>query len=90
MKVVRSLAVEGDRQALVRHLARDYRSWESILLVGHEPYLSHLAGVLTGAPALSMDFQKGGMCLLSSDSLTYGPCATLEWLLTPKILKKLS
>jgi phosphohistidine phosphatase len=90
LKVLKSLAVDGDPQALVRHLARDYRSWESVLLVGHEPYLSHLIGVLEGSPALSMNFQKGGLCLLSSDSLTYGSCATLEWLLTPKILKKLT
>src|ERR1039458_5525890 len=46
LKVSRSLAVDGDPKALVRHLALGFRTRESIMLVGHEPYLSPLISVL--------------------------------------------
>lgn len=91
LKIVRSLAADGDPNALLRHLARDYRSWETVLLVGHEPYLSRLISVLiSGDPNASLALSKGGLAKLTADSLTYGKCATLEWLLTPKTLKQLA
>jgi len=89
LKVTPTLAVEGDQKALLRHLGRDYRTWESVLLVGHEPYLSGLIATLSGGPDASIAMDKGGIAKLTSNSLTYGSCATLEWLLTAKILKKL-
>ena len=74
----------------MRHLALNFRSWESILLVGHEPYLSQLISVLIGGEKMRVDFKKGGLCGLSADSLAYGKCATLEWLMTLKILRALA
>jgi phosphohistidine phosphatase len=91
LRISRSLASDGDPKALVRHLARDFRTWESILLVGHEPYLGRLAGTLTaGSPEVSLTLKKGGICLLAADALTYGRCATLEWLIPPRILRRLA
>ncbi len=90
LKITKTLAVGGDPEALVRHLARDYRTWESIMAVGHEPYLSRLIATLSGGPAASIAMDKGGLVKLTADTLTYGACATLEWLLTTKILKKLT
>src|SRR5689334_14952388 len=49
LKVVNDLATSGDPKSLVRHLAQDYLTKDSVLLVGHEPYLSHLVSVLIGA-----------------------------------------
>jgi phosphohistidine phosphatase len=90
LRITRSLATDGDSKGLVRHLARDFRSWETVLLVGHEPYLSQLIAVLIGGnPAISLDLKKGGLCKLAADSLTYDRSATLEWWLPPKILKNL-
>ena len=91
IKVTRMLAVDGDPKALVRHLALDFRSWESVMLVGHEPYLSGLITTLIAGDA-KVDFQleKGGLAKLSVDSFTYGACATLKWLLAARILKKLN
>jgi phosphohistidine phosphatase len=91
LKSSRMLAVNGDPKALVRHLGRQFYSWESVMVVGHEPYLGQLIGRLTsghaeGGPPL----EKGGLARLSADSLEYDKCANLEWLLTPKILKKLT
>jgi phosphohistidine phosphatase len=90
LKVVKDLASSGDRKRLIRHLALDYRSKDALLLVGHEPDLSGLISVLIGAEKpLALDFKKGGLCRLATDSLHDGRCATLEWWLTPKLLKRL-
>jgi len=89
LRLARTLIPDGDPKALMRHLALDFRTWESILLVGHEPYLSKLIGLLISGHDVTINFKKGGLCLLKADSLTYGCCATLEAFLTPKMLKKL-
>jgi phosphohistidine phosphatase SixA len=81
---------EGDPKTLMRHLALDFRSWESLLLVGHEPYLSKLTGVLVADQSVAMDLKKGGLCQLQAASLTYGRCATLQALYPPKALRKIS
>ena len=63
---------------------------QSVLLVGHEPDLSRLISVLvTGSTDASIELKKGGLCKLTSDRLAFGPCATLNWLLTPKQLRSM-
>jgi phosphohistidine phosphatase len=91
LKVIGELASSGDPKSLVRHLAQDYLTKDSVLLVGHEPYLSRLVSVLIGAEKpLDLDFKKGGLCRLDADSLHFDRCATLEWWLPPKLLRRLS
>ncbi len=59
----------------------------NLLIVGHEPFLSQLIGMLiAGDAGLNINMQKAGLCKLSMDQLAYGRCATLEWLLTPEQL----
>ncbi len=90
LKATRLLASDGDPKGLVRHLGLHFRSWESVMLVGHEPYLSRLISVLvTGTPHAAIELDKGGLVKLSTDSLSYDRSATLQWLLTSKILKNL-
>jgi len=90
LKVTKMLAVGGDQKALIRHLGLNFRSWESVLLVGHEPSLSHLISMLTaGTGDMDVEIDKGSLVKLSTDSLTYGKCARLEWILPSKILKKI-
>jgi phosphohistidine phosphatase len=63
---------------------------QRILLVGHEPDLSQFVSVLvTGGSDALIDLKKGGLCKLTTDKLVFGRCATLNWLLTPKQLRKL-
>ena len=60
---------------------------ENLLIVGHEPFLSQLIGILmAGDASLGIDMKKAGLCKLSVEQLAYGRCATLEWLLTPEQL----
>jgi phosphohistidine phosphatase len=64
---------------------------EELVLVGHEPSLSMLIGMLTAGNAeMALTMKKGGVCCLLVDDLRIERRATLEWLLTPKILSALS
>ena len=57
---------------------------ENLLLVGHEPFLSQLVGMLlVGDASLGIEMKKAGLCKLSVEQLSYGRCARIEWLLTP-------
>ncbi len=58
----------------------------SVLLVGHEPTLSELIGLLIGGREASIRLRPGSVALLNAPELWAGPCAELEWLLTPKQL----
>ena len=70
---------------LIGEIHETYGEALSILLVGHEPYLSMLAGMLlAGDEQVALTFKKGGLCKFSIDELHYGRCATLEWLMTPR------
>ncbi len=71
--------------ALIGEIHETYAGALSVLLVGHEPYLGAMAGMLlAGDGQVPIAFKKGGLCKFSIDELKYGRCATLEWLLTPK------
>ncbi len=73
--------------ALIGEIHEIYAGALSILIVGHEPYLGALAGMLlAGDEKVALAFKKGGLCKFSIAELIYGRCATLEWLVTPKQL----
>ena len=79
-----NLTPAGYADQLVNEINESYGDVANIALVGHEPSLSGLASMLlSGDPALSITLKKGGICKLSVDSLQYGRCATLDWLLSP-------
>ena len=58
----------------------------SVLLVGHEPTLSELIGLLVGGREASIRLRPGSIARLNAPELHPGPCAELEWLLTRKQL----
>jgi phosphohistidine phosphatase len=85
-----ALATGGNPQELVDELRRSHSRRRSILLVGHEPYLSRLISVLiSGGTSLPITLKKGGLGKLSLDTLRYGRCATLEWLLLPRQMRRM-
>lgn len=84
------LTPAGDGAQLVDLINEMSANIDSIALVGHEPTLSSLASVLvSGDPNLSLTLKKGGVCRLSVDTLQYGRCAALDWLLSPSQLAEL-
>jgi len=85
LRFTNHLAPEGNRRALIKELGALRPRPKSLLLVGHEPYLTELAAfLLTGNTNLALTLKKGGLCRLSVEKLALGPCAALEWWLTPK------
>ena len=78
----------GNQLALIGQINDEKK--QRVLLVGHEPDLSRLISLLTtgGTPA-SIELKKGGLSKMTSDKLSFGQCATLNWLLTPKHLRAL-
>lgn len=81
-----TLATDGDPKELIELLNSAKKEFESVLLVGHEPYLSELISTLTtGDASLLLTMKKGGLCKLAVTSLKYGKCASLEWLLPPAV-----
>ena len=80
-----SLTPGGSPRKLVELLNHLQPAPESVLLVGHEPYLSGLISLLvSGDASCAVVMKKGGLCKLSTEALKPGRCAALKWLLTPK------
>ncbi len=77
----------GNPELLIGEISEEHRV-DSLALVGHEPHLSTLIGLLTAENArVDMTLKKGGVCYLTADDLHHPDHrATLEWLLTPGIL----
>lgn len=80
----------GNPELLIGEINEKY-SLDSLALVGHEPHLSTLVGLLTAENGkLEITLKKGGVCYLSADDLHHTSHATLEWLLTPGIMMDIS
>ena len=77
----------GNPELLIGEINEKY-TVDSLAIVGHEPHLSSLVGLLVAdSSKIEVTLKKGGVCYLSADDLHYQDHrATLEWLLTPGIL----
>jgi phosphohistidine phosphatase SixA len=81
-----ALAPDGNMRSLVESIDAIRPVPDAILLVGHEPYLSGLISLLCiGGPDLPIRLKKGSLVRLETKQLICGRCATLEWLLTPRL-----
>jgi phosphohistidine phosphatase len=86
----RHLAPDGDPRALIAEIASRSAASASILVVGHEPSLSQLISVLvSGDERTLLTMKKAGLCKLVAQTLRYGRCASLEWLLAPAQLERI-
>ena len=85
------LIPDGNPELLIGEI-NEKHSVDSLAMVGHEPHLSSLIGLLTSEGSrLALTLKKGGVCHLSADDLHHQDHrATLEWLLTPGILMQIS
>jgi phosphohistidine phosphatase len=82
-----NLSPMGDLKLLIEDINQNYTGLDSIAVVGHEPQMSSLVSVLiSGNATLDVTMKKGGVCCLSISALCFGRCASLEWLLPPRIL----
>ncbi len=90
LKYSDNLVPGADPAALISEIGEQHAGMDEILLVGHEPYLSSLISeLIAGHSNVNIDLKKGGLCCLSVETLRYGQCAMLEWLLAPRQLTRL-
>jgi phosphohistidine phosphatase len=68
------------REIRARHLVKD------LMLVGHEPQLSRVAGFLLESP-LAIDLKKGALMKIAVEDAQGPPRGVLKWLLTPKLAR---
>ena len=80
------LTPPGNPEKLVDQLNAIRPAPESVLLVGHEPFLSEFISILcVGGTQLLVKLKKGGLCRLGVESLRCSQCADLEWLLPSRL-----
>jgi phosphohistidine phosphatase len=85
------LIPEGNPELLIGEI-NEKHTVDSLAIVGHEPHLSALIGLLIADTAkIEITLKKGGVCHLSADDLHHHDHrATLEWLLPPGILMEIN
>jgi phosphohistidine phosphatase len=80
-----SLAPDGNLREFIFELKKRDPAPKSLLVVGHEPCLSMLIGMLVcGSTKARIALKKAGLCRLTVDVLRPGRCAQLDWLLAPR------
>lgn len=87
VELTEALTPFGSMENTVHQLSTLRPVPKNVLLVGHEPYLSGFISLLcTGGPGLWLEMKKGALCRLEVLAPTCGKCATLEWLLPPRVV----
>ncbi|TMH95337.1 phosphohistidine phosphatase SixA [Candidatus Bathyarchaeota archaeon] len=83
------LKPDGSKAELYRKLAKLEQDSRPIL-VGHEPYLSSMIGEIIGTTGARLVLKKGGLGKVRITSFTPRISGELRWLLTPKMITKMS
>lgn len=83
------LKPEGNRLQLYEKLST-LKQNSSVLIVGHEPYLSELIGDAISGRSSRIDLKKGGLARIRTISLLPKIQGELRWLMTPKHMKKIA
>lgn len=95
------LAPEGNRLRLFNRLRHQFKTESTILMIGHQPYLSNLIYEIISSEimrkgaagrdrrATTIILKKSGLAKVRITSLIPSINGELRWLLTPRILKSL-
>jgi phosphohistidine phosphatase len=78
--------IPSSEPATVWQEVRTHRDASSLMLVGHEPLLSQVAGYVLGAPTLLVDMKKAALIRVDLESFGTQPRGVLKWMLTPKLV----
>ncbi len=83
-----ALAADAEPAEIVPHLTALKPAPKEVLLVGHQPYLGNLASLLLASTSPdALEFKKGGLAKLRVSGSPAARSASLEWLLTPRLMK---
>jgi phosphohistidine phosphatase len=63
---------------------REHADTAQIMLVGHEPHMSHLVSFLL-MTALTVDFKKGALIRVEVENPPAQPHGVLKWMLTTRL-----
>jgi len=89
-RVVLPALSHGGKPSDVLTWLRRRSATASVALVGHEPDLGKLIGVLTtGKPDAPFSLKKGGAALIEFDGKAAAGAGVVVWVLTPAVMKKL-
>jgi phosphohistidine phosphatase len=90
-RIVEVEALEPDRRPKeVLGALRDFSRRTSLALIGHEPGIGEVAGVLLGMRS-AMPFKKGAIALIEVALLPPPPgSGELRWFVPPRFLRKVS
>ena len=88
------LSPEGSRENLYGRLAK-LKPGSSVLIVGHEPYMTSAIGEITGrgresSTGFRISLKKAGMAKVAVDGFTPKINGELRWLLTPRQIRKMA
>jgi len=85
LQITENLEPGRDPRKLIAEINQNDLKNKSVLIAGHEPFLSGLISYLiSGSHSPQIEFKKGALCKLEAEELKYGRCAELHWLLTSK------
>lgn len=84
------LKPESNPKALYRRLSK-LKAESSVLIIGHEPYLSSMIGeMISGGAGVRLSLKKAGLAKVEVAALVPAPVGELKWLLTPRLIKKVA
>lgn len=87
LQITENLEPGRDPRKLIAEINEYDLKNKSVLITGHEPFLSGLVSYLiSGSHSPRIEYKKGALCKLEIEGLEYGRCAALNWLLTSKQL----
>jgi phosphohistidine phosphatase len=90
MRQLQELSPEGSKSDLYRMLS-SFKEGSSLLVVGHNPYLSEMISeVVMDGKYGRIDIKKGGVARIRITHLTPRFKGELRWLITPRLLKLIS
>lgn len=87
IKDLDELKPEGNKLQLYNNLS-GLKQDSTVLIVGHEPYLSELIGEAISESHCRVDLKKAGLARIRTTAILPKIQGELRWLLTPKHLKK--
>jgi len=83
------LKPEGDQRALCSKLSLLGRE-STVLVVGHEPYLTTLLRAIVGGNGARIVLKKSGLARVSVKKFGPEMSGELRWLLSPRVLNRIS
>ncbi len=89
LQVWEELMPEGEKDAMLAKLAKIGHG-SSVLVVGHEPYLTALVSELIGCTPGTLVLKKGGLIRLQITTFSPAAKGELRWLLSPRVIRRIS